>query len=174
MKSPTAAEVEQLAIEHQELTNKIDGIFAAAKLEAKEPGERLTKLVTDLKTLTDQFGTEYEKKSKLLNGLEWELMLTASSSTSVDEAAVIRFEEWAKGDRERREIAKLLFVTVTRHDLSPNATVLIQAPGIPAHAKKLFAECLKITPNAPRLTVRPKKGSKAAEAAKQKKAQQSG
>jgi hypothetical protein len=158
--APTPARVDELALEYDELGEKIRKILAEAKDECQEPDGKLAKLEAELKRLVEQFGSAYEKKSKLLNGVEWEMMLTSSSTVTVDAAAVERFLDWAEGDKKKRAIVDALFTSAKRWDLTPNATVLIQAPGIPAPAKRLFAACLKITPNEPRLRVRKKKAVK--------------
>jgi len=155
--APTPARVDELAIEHNALESKIEEIQKAAKEEAKEPSEKLTKLIAELKALVESFGSAHEKKSKLLSGLEWEMMLTHSSSVGIDNAAVERFWAWAKKERAKKAIVESLFVSVKRWELTPNATVLIQAPNIPLAAKRLFSACLNITPNSPRFKVRPRK-----------------
>jgi hypothetical protein len=155
--APTPARVDELALEHNSLDSKLDEIQAEADKQAKEPREKLSKLVAELKELVDEFGSQHEKKSKLLHGIEWEMMLTASSSISVDNAAVERMVGWAKGDKKKKEIIESLFTPVTRWDLTPNASVIVQAPGIPTQAKKLFAACLIVTPSQPRFKVRPTK-----------------
>jgi hypothetical protein len=160
--APTPQQIDTLAEDYNSLDQRLDHIQAEADKFAKEPREKLAKLAAELKELVASFGSVHETKSKLLTGMLWEMMLTTSSSVSIENVAVERMLAWAKGDKKKKEIIESLFTPVTRWDLTPNATVIIQAPGIPAQAKKLFAACLKITPNQPRLKVRPNKAAKVA------------
>jgi hypothetical protein len=157
--APSPVQVDELALQHNELKEKIENILAKAKEDTKDSAEELVKLVGELRVLVDQFGSAHAKKSKLLNGIDWEMMLTKTSTTSLNGASVERMKAWAGTDKRKLAVFDSLFVGTMRWDLTPTATALIQSPTIPLGAKRLFSACLKIEPNTPRFEVRPKKAA---------------
>lgn len=157
---PTPQKVDELALEYNALDETITRIEAEADEQSAESKAKLKTLVAELKQLVADFGSAHAKKSKLLSGVEWEMMLTPSASVGVIDTAVQKFQAWGKKDRKNRAIVESLFVEEKRWALTPNATLLVQAPTIPAAAKRMFAACLDIKPNQPKLEVRPKKKAK--------------
>jgi hypothetical protein len=154
---PPAAIVEALCLRYRELDEKITAILKRAKEDAKPHADELAKVEEKLRQYTAEFGSAHADKSQLLSGLTFESMLTRSSTTTIENAGVLRFEQWAEKDKKRKPIFESLFNAIKRWELTPNATAVIQAKGMPAVAKRLFAACLNTKPNTPRLTVREKK-----------------
>jgi hypothetical protein len=81
--APTAAEIDKLPIEFLELEEKVGQAYKIA-VAADEPHERMRE---ELICLAEEFGSTHAEKSKLLHGIQYEIMATFGMSTSIDAAA---------------------------------------------------------------------------------------
>jgi hypothetical protein len=84
---PTAVDIDRLAMEFLVLESKVDDAYKIATA-LDEPHE---KMKAELIELVEAFGSSHAEKSKLLHGMEYEILATFGVSTSIDAAAVERF-----------------------------------------------------------------------------------
>lgn len=159
-KVPTPEEIDAKAKEYCELEAEIDEISKDAATKVKPLRDRMAPLGETLKTWSSLFGGAHAKKSKLLTGLVYEVMTTAGSSTSLDQAAAGLFLQVCKKAGKTR-IFKKLFETLTVYRSRPEADAIARL----IEEKDLaigYTRCFITTPHALRMDVRPRK--KAAEA----------
>src|SRR5579862_1072998 len=84
---PSPEIVEKLAREYKELEKDYD----EAKAKLKVISDKLDDKAEYLRELVRDFGSAHAKKSKILHGLTHEIMVTYSSSVSIDDVAVENF-----------------------------------------------------------------------------------
>src|SRR6266550_2596394 len=70
--TPTAADIDQMAIQFLELEKNVDDAYAIA-VAADERPERMRESLADL---VEEFGSSHAEKSKLLHGVEYEIITT--------------------------------------------------------------------------------------------------
>jgi hypothetical protein len=148
---PTAAEVEKLAQEYvDQKENVLQAAIAqrAAQQELEPLHEKCIELVT-------KFGSAHATKSKLLHGLEWEIMGTFGSSTSIDAAAVEILRSRLIATKQTR-LLKRLFDKTIRWTLKSTARAEILREDVPSGPRALFAACEVTKDRAPSIEVRPK------------------
>jgi hypothetical protein len=114
----------------------------------------LAKLFTDA---CHAHGSPHEKKSKLLSGLDYELMTTESSSSSIDQAAVRILE--SKCERHgKTDLFEQLFESVSEYRARPGADAIARASrGLTGPLAVAYLKCAVTKTSPPRLTaVRPR------------------
>src|SRR5437868_1624900 len=87
--APSPEKVDELSQRHCLLKSRHE----RALEEAAEAGKPLNKSKEQLIILAEKFGSPHAEKSKILHGLEYELVATFGMSTALDNAAVLRFKE---------------------------------------------------------------------------------
>jgi hypothetical protein len=107
----------------------------------------------ELVWLVQEFGSTHAEKSKLLHGLEYEIMATFGMSTSLDAAAIYRFSE-ALIRLKQAKLLRRLFETNVRYTLKPEASSIIRSLELPKHLAALFSPCQVTRPRTPTLKVR--------------------
>jgi hypothetical protein len=155
--SPSAEQIDEHAQNYTRLEKKLE----EAKLEflkvKKAEGADLDKLHVALIDLVREFGGKHAEKSKILHGIEWELMATFSESHGTDATAVERLRLALKAAGKTR-LLKKLFTEEKSWRLAPNAAdVLKSEDKLPDDLAVAVLACFTFTPNTPRLEVRPKK-----------------
>jgi hypothetical protein len=146
---PTAADVDRLAIQFLALESKADEAYKIA-VSLDEPHERMRE---DLVCLAEGFGSAHAEKSKLLHGLEWEIMATFGMSTSLDAAAVERFAQALRIAKQTKLLNRIFDQTI-RYTLSADASSIIRATALPKNLLAMYAACQVTKPRTPTLKVR--------------------
>ena len=161
VESPNAEKVDEHAIEYKRLEKKLDDAKVAYAAVKKAEGAQLDELHGALIDLVRSFGGKHAEKSKILHGIEWELMATFGESHGIDAAAVERLRLALKEAKQTR-LLKKLFTEQKSWRLAPNAAEVLRAEGkLPDKLAIAALACFTFTPNTPRLEVRPKKKSAA-------------
>lgn len=159
---PTPAEVEALALEYHGLEEKILGIQKKCEEDMAEPCARRRELRELLIAKVREFGSAHAEKSKLLHGLEWEVMGSFGSTTKLDGAAVETFRLALLKEKKTR-LLKRVFDKVIRWSLADTAGAFLrsehEAGKFPDRLYALFARCSVSAELTPRLEVRPKKSA---------------
>lgn len=150
--SPTPLQVDEKAKKYYELQADLLQKMLAAR-EAQVP---LQQLKTELIELVKDFGSTHAEKSKLLHGIEDELMATFGSSTSADAAAIERFR-LALVQKKQGRLLKRIFEKSERWTLSAAAATIIKGEKLTPSLLALYSQCSVTEPSTPRLEVRPKK-----------------
>jgi hypothetical protein len=153
--TPTPAEIDAKAKEYCDLETQIEQISADAAKKMKPLRDRLTPLGTQLRQWGADFGGAHAKKSKLLTGLVYEVMTTAGSSTSLDQAAAVLFSQACKKVGQTR-IFKDLFETLTVYRSRPDADQVARTK-LTSGLALAFARCFVTKSFETRLEVRPRK-----------------
>jgi hypothetical protein len=155
--SPNAEQVDAHAVEYKRLEKILDDAKAElAKVRNKE-GKDLDKLHGTLIDLVGSFGGKHAEKSKILHGIEWELMATFGQSAGIDSAAVERLRLALKA-ANKTKLLKKLFTEEKSYRLARDAAELLKAEGkLPDDLAMLALACFSFTPRTPTLDVRLKK-----------------
>jgi hypothetical protein len=155
--APNAEEIDAFAVEYKRLEKILDEAKAElAKVKGKE-GSSLDKLHSTLIDIVRAFGGKHAEKSKILHGIEWELMATFGQSSSIDTTAVesLRLKLKAAG---KTRLLKKLFTEERSYRLAPNASEVLKAEGkLPDRLAMAALACFTFTPRTPQLEVRPAK-----------------
>jgi hypothetical protein len=146
---PTAVDIDRLAIKFLELEQKVDEAYKIAT-ELDEPHEKFKEQLIDL---VDEFGSMHADKSKLLHGLEYEILGTFGVTTSIDAAAVERFAQGLRIAKQTKLLNQILEQTV-RYALNPEASSIIRSSSLPKQLLQLFAACQVTKARSPVLRVR--------------------
>jgi hypothetical protein len=149
--APTASQVDEMAELYYELDEQVE----KAKLALKTVQEPLDKVKDEMRELVRQYGSAHAEKSKLLHGINYEVMATFGLNTSIDAAAVERFRLALKKAGKARLLRKLFEKTV-RWALNPEYGEIIQRDRLTPKLTALWAVCESKTPKTPTLTVREK------------------
>lgn len=149
--APTAAEIEKLAREYVDRKAKV----LEAMLAQRKAAADMDPLHEKCTELVKQFGSAHATKSKLLHGLDWEIMGTFGASTSTDAAAVERLRSKLEETKQTR-LLKRLFDKTVRWTLKPTARTEILRPDVDDEIRGLFAVCEVTKDRAPSIEVRPK------------------
>ena len=116
--SPNAEQVDAHAVEYKRLEKILDAAKAElAKVRNKE-GADLDKLHGTLIEMVRSFGGKHAEKSKILHGIEWELMATFGQSAGIDSAAVERLRLALESGQQDQTAEKVVY---RRKILSPGA-----------------------------------------------------
>ena len=151
MGAPTPAEVDEKAREFNRLKDDLDQATEAAKLKCVP----LVALKQELIELVRDFGSPHAEKSKLLHGIKQEILITVSSSISIDAAAVERFR-LALLESDQSRLLKRIFQEDFRWTMSPEAAVIIKGSKLSKSLLALYSQCEVIRQNTPSLKVREK------------------
>jgi hypothetical protein len=146
--SPTAIDIDRLAVQFLELEAKTDQAYAIATA-LDEPHERMKEQLIDL---VEEFGRHYER-SKLLQGITHEIVVNFGVSTSIDAAAADTFAHVLRVNKQS-QILDRLFERTTRYTLRPNAEQVIRQLALPKATLALYAACQVTAARMPILKVR--------------------
>jgi hypothetical protein len=146
---PTAGDIDRLAMEFLALDSKVDDAYKIATA-LDEPHEKMKE---ELIKLVEEFGSAHAEKSKLLHGMEYEILATFGMSTSIDAAAVERFAQ-ALRIAKQTKILNRIFEQTTRYTLRPDAGSIIRAVALPKAQLALYSQCQVTKPRTPTLKVR--------------------
>jgi hypothetical protein len=103
--------------------------------------------------LVEEFGSVQAKKSKLLHGIQYEIMATFGMSTSIDAAAAERFAI-ALRDAKQTQLLNRIFDQQIRYTLAADASSIIRSVELPKPLLALFSQCQVTRPRTPTLKVR--------------------
>jgi len=156
--------LDRLAAEYLSIEQELEQERLALTERMKAKSERLAELEKEFIEVCNAFGSPHEKKSRLLSGLEFEIMTTISSSTSLDQAAVGAFEAQCVKAQSIR-IFRALFEKVStyrsRHDA--DGVLRRSSAALSPSLAKGYLRCVLTKTNPPRLSaVRPRKKESAA------------
>jgi hypothetical protein len=155
--SPNAEQIDAHAVEYKRLEKLLDEAKAELAKVKKKEGADLDKLHVSLIDLVRSFGGKHAEKSKILHGIEWELMATFGQSAGIDSTAVERLRLALKKAKQTR-LLKKLFTEEKAYRLAPNASEVLKAEGkLPDELAMLALACFTFTPRTPQLEVRAKK-----------------
>lgn len=149
---PSPEAIDKLAAEYQALEEK----WNAANLNRTEIEMVLDEKAAQIRELVGDHGSVHAQKSKILYGLKHELMVTYSSSTSVDAAAVETFRLALKKASKARLLGRL-FQKSIRWDLQPQAGEIVRGSVLSDKLRGLWAKCHIVTPKTPSVKVRERK-----------------
>lgn len=155
MNAPTPAEVDEKAKEYLHLKFEITRILQKAADDTNAKTVRMAELREEMTKLVTAHGSAHAEKSKLLHGIEYEIMGTFGSSVSIDAAAVERFRLELVKEQQSRLLRKMFDKTV-RWTLSPIAATIIKGEKLGKTLLALYSQCEVVTPKSPSLTVREK------------------
>jgi hypothetical protein len=150
-RAPTAAEIEKLAQEHINLKAKV----LEATLAQRDAQQKFEPIHQKCIELVTKFGSAHATKSKLLHGLEWEIMGTFGASTSIDAAAVELLRSRLTKTKQTC-LLKRLFDKTIRWTLKSTARAEILKEDVPSPVRALFAACEVTKDRVPSIEVRPK------------------
>lgn len=154
---PKAEAIDGFAGEYKRLEKIIDDAKAEFAKVKKNQGADLDKLHVALIELVRAFGGKHHEKSKLLQGIDWELMATFGESHGIDSNAVERLRLALKA-AGKTKLLKKLFTEEKSWRLAPNAAEILRSEGkLPDELAMAALACFTFTPSTPRLDVRPKK-----------------
>lgn len=154
---PNAEQVDAHAEEYQRLEKILEEAKLAYAAVKKAEGAQLDKLHLALIELVREFGGKHAEKSKIVVGIEYELMATFGESHSIDATAVERFRLALKEAKQTRLLNKL-FTQEKSWRLAPNAAQILNAQDkLPDDLAKIALACFRFTPRTPQLEVRPRK-----------------
>lgn len=155
--SPNAEKVDAHACEYKRLEKILGEAKIAYDAVKKAEGMQLDKLHDALIDLVRAFGGKHAEKSKILHGIDWELMATFGQSYGIDASAVERLRLALKAANQTRLLKKLFTEEKSWH-LAPNASEVLKAEGkLPDDLAVMALACFTFTPRTPQLDVRPKK-----------------
>lgn len=149
---PSPEQIDALCVEYNEAELDVEAFEDTLKIGR----EALAGLKQPLIDLVNKFGGAHGKKSKLLHGIEWELMGTFGTSNVTDPGAVDRLRT-VLVESKRTRLLKRLFEMVPRWNLKSTARAEILKPGVDEDVRALFAVCEVTTASTPKLEVRLKK-----------------
>lgn len=150
--APSAVEIDLKAVTYHRLEEDLQDARAEASTAAK--------LVNDLKAalieLVRECGGAHHEKSKILHGIEWEMMATFGQSTTQDVAAIERLRIALVKAKQARLLRKL-FQKDIRWTLNAGAATIIKGEKLSAKLMALVLECSVTSDRTPTLEVRKKK-----------------
>ena len=156
---PNAETIDEQAREYKRLEKILDNANAALAAVKNKEGADLDKLHVALIELVRAFGGKHAEKSKILHGIDWELMATFGVSHGIDGAAVERLRLVLKAEKQTR-LLKKLFTEEKSWRLASNAAEVLKAEDkLPDEIAAAALACFTFTPRTPQLEVRPKKKS---------------
>lgn len=157
LESPNAEQVDAHAQEYKRLEKILDDAKAVLAKVKKAEGAALNKLHDALIDLVRAFGGKHAEKSKILHGIEWELMATFGGSHGIDAAAVDRLRLALK-DAGKTKLLKKLFTEETSWRLAPDAAEILKGEDkLPDDLAVAVLACFTFTPSTPKLDVRSRK-----------------
>ena len=154
LQSPNPEQIDAHAVEYKRLEKILDEAKAELAKVKKKEGADLDQLHESLIELVRSFGGKHFEKSKILHGIDWELMATFGQSSGIDSAAVERLRLALKEAKQTR-LLKKLFTEEKVYRLAPNAAEILKAEGkLPDELAMLTLACFTFTPRTPQLEVR--------------------
>jgi hypothetical protein len=150
--APKPATVDEFSLEYDRLKQELKKAEEQADA-AKKPVDVLK---LELIELVRRFGGSHAEKSKLLHGIDWEMMATFGQSMQQDAAAIERLRVALKKSGKTR-LLKKLFTEEKRWAFSTNAMTLVKGEKLTPSIMSLLLKCFVPSDNTPRLDVRPKK-----------------
>jgi hypothetical protein len=155
--SLNAAQVDAHAIEYKRLEKIIDDAKAELVKVKRKEGLELEKLHMALIDVVRMFGGKHAEKSKIMHGIEWELMATFGESHGIDATAVERLRLALKAAKKTRLLKKLFTEEKSWRLASNAAELLVGEDKLPDDVARALLACFTFTPRTPQLEVRPKK-----------------
>jgi hypothetical protein len=149
--APNPAEIDRLSKEYLELKDKL----FTAQLASGEISQQLTLKGELLKQMVSDFGSAHAEKSKLLHGLQYEVMATFGQTVTIDAAAVETFRDALRKSKQMRLLGKLFEKTI-RWSLNPEASKIVRGSTLSKKLVDLFAKCEVVKSRTPTLQVRAK------------------
>jgi len=147
----TPAEIDLHAKQYLELQGKLDAL-EKARVEIKNQLE----LKADyLKDLVLKLGGSHAEKSKIIFGVDYELMCTKSQYTWIDSAAVETFRDALRKSKQARLLNKVFEKTI-RWNLKSEASDIVRGSKLTTKLQALWAKCIVLKDRNPSLTVRAK------------------
>lgn len=154
---PHPEAIDGFAADYKRLEKILDEAKGEFQKVKKAEGADFDNLHLALIELVRAFGGKHAEKSKLLQGIEWELMATFGESHGIDSNAVERLRLQLKAAGQTR-LLKKLFTEEKSWRLAPNAAEILRSEGkLPDELAMAALSCFTFTPSTPRLDVRPKK-----------------
>jgi hypothetical protein len=151
---PSPAEVDKLAILYAAGKEKV----LQATLAQRKAAEELEVVQQQCVALVSKFGSSHAEKSKLLHGLNWELMGTFGTSSSTDSAAVETLRSFLAANKQTR-LLKRLFESTTRWALKSTARAEILKEDVSTKVRALFAACEVTKDRSPSIQAREKQAA---------------
>src|SRR6266852_10006769 len=148
MTSPSPAEVDLKAKEYLHLKDEVASILKKAADDANTATVRMAELREEMTELVTKYGSAHAEKSKLLHGIDYEIMGTFGQSVSIDNAAVERFRLELVKEQQSRLLRKLFDKTV-RWTLSPIAATIVKGEKLGKSLLALYSQCEVVTPRTP-------------------------
>lgn len=159
--APNAEQIDAQAEEYKRLEKILDDAKAELLKVKKKEGVELDALHASLIEMVRAFGGQHAQKSRILHGIDWELMATFGQSAGIDATAVERLRLALK-EAGKTRLLKKLFSEHKSYSLAPDAADVLKAEGkLPDDLATLALSCFTFTPSTPRLEVRPKKKASA-------------
>ncbi|HMF28876.1 MAG TPA: hypothetical protein VKE42_08895, partial [Candidatus Cybelea sp.] len=125
--------------------------------DALEPKTaELARLESEIVKMVDSHGSVHAEKSKLLRGVDLEVMVTYGTYTTIDNAAVERFRLYLEKAKKVKLLHEL-FVKSIRWSLHPNVAAIVQAERLSVGEQALYSKCEVAKPKKPRLDIREQK-----------------
>lgn len=153
MTAPTPIEIDAKAKEFLALKENVAAILKKAADDANAKTVRMAELREEITELVTRYGSAHAEKSKLLHGIEYEIMGTFGSSVSYDAAAIEAFRLELVKEKQSRILRKVFDKTV-RWTLSPIAATIIKGEKLGAKLLALYSKCEVVTPRTPVITPR--------------------
>ncbi len=117
----TPAEIDVKAAEYHSLEQAL----ARAKAAAAKAQEPLDKLKDELIEIVSKFGSAHAEKSRLMRGINEEMIVTFGQSVRVDAAAVEKFR-LALAERDQSRLASKMFEKTIRFSLKPGHDAIVR------------------------------------------------
>lgn len=151
--APLPAEIDERA----QAFHKLEEELISAKKTAKEAQEKISAKEIELIELVRSFGDPYEKKSKILHGILWEMMATFSQYRTLDGNAVERFRQ-ALIEAKQSRILKKIFSRDVRWTLEASGLdEVVKSGKLSPELALLLLQCTVTQDKKPSLDVRLKK-----------------
>lgn len=151
--------LDALAAEYLALDKEVEDEVAALKKKLEPKTDRMEELRPKFLAQCVAYGSPHEKKSKLLSGLDYEVMTTQSSSSSLDQAAIGTFRERCER-LDRVTLFDELFEQVSEYRSRPGSAEVVRRSVGDLMTGRLaiaFLKCTIVKNNPPRLAaVRPR------------------
>lgn len=153
MASPNPAQVDAKAKEYLDLKDEVAKILKKAADDTNIKTVRMAELREEMTELVTAHGSAHAEKSKLLHGIEYEIMGTFGSSVSIDAAAVERFRLELVKEKKSRLLKKMFDKTV-RWTLSPIAATVVKGEKLGKSLLALYSQCEVVTARTPTIVPR--------------------
>ena len=150
---PPPPRVDQLAKQYLALKEKAEEAAQAA-VDALKPVQAMAE---ELRELVRQHGSVHSEKSKLLHGIDYEVMATSGQSAVIDAGAVETFRV-ALVKKKQARLLRRMFEKTVRWSLLAGSAAIVKGETLSAPLMALYAKCQVVKDKTPTLTVRLKSG----------------